>query len=243
MGRTDGLVIPVYNYFVNEFINGNVAFFGSKSSDKLAKYYDVKKTFYDLQLNNWDINNDDWNVENKYDTIICFRTTGFTINPILMLSNFRKIMSKNSILLIDWTSGSDHYSRDLDEWSWGWECRGKRCFGIYDNQKKYLYSSFFSHTALNSEAFHRIKLFCNKKKKYSKVSNWYEQIRAEFGNYFVLEDEITNQFNVIKENYWTPIKENGRAQFYIIQALQLKYPTHKGWGFSRSLQVPSYGTK
>ena len=219
MGRTDGLVIPVYNYFVNEFINGNVAFFGSKSSDKLAKYYDVKKTFYDLQLNNWDINNDDWNVENKYDTIICFRTTGFTINPILMLSNFRKIMSKNSILLIDWTSGSDH------------------------NQKKYLYSSFFSHTALNSEAFHRIKLFCNKKKKYSKVSNWYEQIRAEFGNYFVLEDEITNQFNVIKENYWTPIKENGRAQFYIIQALQLKYPTHKGWGFSRSLQVPSYGTK
>lgn len=221
MGKTDKYIIPIYKNIIKEYIKDDTAFFGSDSNDKLANAFDVKYR-YDKKLNNWDINSN-WNINQKHSSIICFRTSGFSKNPKLLLENFYHILDNNGILIIDWSLGSDHYlTRKSKEWTWGWELNEERCYGEYGKTKCFLYSSCLTTESTSSTAFDCLYNYSLKQKKYKKCTKnqLVDTIKQEFDEYLIDEKDITKYFDIIKEFCWTPIAISGRAQFYIIHTLK-----------------------
>lgn len=219
MGKTDIYLMPVYEDIFKKYKKDKIHFYGSTSKDKLSK--NVRNArFFDLQLNNWNINSE-WE-SNIAPMAVCLRTSGFSKDPNRLIENFARVLDKNGILMIDWTMGSDHYARDSNKWSWGWEIDQKRCFGDYQDKKCYLYSSYLSKTSISTDAFNLISSYASKLDHYKNVENWYEQINSEFKEYFLNEQVLNKYFKVLEEISWTPISLNGRAQFYLIQILQRK---------------------
>lgn len=219
MGKTDSILIPVYEKIMRKHIRDTVTFFGSTNKDKLAQHIRSAK-FFDLQLGNWDINKP-WNVE-KTSKVICLRTSGFAVSPNLLVEKFSNCMDKNGILMIDWTMGSDHYARDSKKWTWGWSTGESRCYGEYKGKKCPLYSSYLSPGCLTSDAFNRLVEYASKQEHYQGVVDWYSQIKSEFSDNFLDQKILDKHFEVVEEKSWTPLKQNGRAQFYLIQVLRKK---------------------
>lgn len=218
MGRTDKFLIPVYKKIITKY-GDNFHFYGSTPSDKLA--CNLKSCeFFDIQMGNWDINGE-WNTP-QTDKAICLRSSGFSINPNMLIENFANKIKSKGILIIDWTMGSDHYQRDSKDWTWGWHDTRNRCYGEYNNKKYPLYSSYLSDFGFNSSSFKQICKYAITLKKYENIKNWEEQVRSEFMEYWLSRNILEKYFKVLGEVTWTPIEKNGRAQLYLIQTLQRK---------------------
>lgn len=221
MGKTDKHIIPIYKKFIREHLEKKIGMFGFVPEDKICKFV-PKKDCYDLRLKNWDMNKNKWGIQKRYSTIVCLRTSGFAKDPMHLLSSLHELLDDGGSLVIDWSLGSDHYPRDDQSWTWGWNNSGNRCYGTYRNKKCYLYSSCITDSAIKSTQF---KILSKRIKHIDKYSNmntckdWKNSIRHEFDNCLLEEENICTKFSINQEIVWTPIKLNGRRQLYIIHEL------------------------
>ena len=224
MGQTDKHIIPVYKDLIAGYLHKKIGMFGFTPDDKLCQSI-PKKDCYDLRLKNWDMNERKWNIQNKYAVIVCLRTSGFAKNPHHLLSSFYKILNDKGKLIIDWSLGSDHYPRNDNSWTWGWKNNNHRCYGIYKNKKRHLYSSCLTDTALKSNQFYILSKRIRSLKRYADIQDgqgWKNAIIQEFGDSILNQDDLLDKYNINKEVVWTPVKLNGRKQLYIIHELVKK---------------------
>jgi len=222
MGKTDKLIVPIYKKMLLPHINRKIGFFGFTKDDKMPQYC-KSGDFYDYRLGNWDINTHDWSVDKQYDIIVCLRTSCFSRRPRRMLENFHRLLSKDGILMIDWSLGSAHYPRKNPSWTWSWTIGNDRCYGIYNKNKCLVYSSCLTDKCLASKPFLKIVKYASKLPYYRRTNDWRKTIELEFSDELLLNDaDLTRLFDVVKEKNWTPLEINGRAQLYTIQLLKKK---------------------
>jgi hypothetical protein len=223
MGQTDKYIHPLYRNIAKKYTDGGsvVGMFGFTENDKLSDMYN-KMDFYDLRLSNWDINGK-WKEGKTYKTIVCLRTSGFAKNVNDLLESFHSRLKDDGILLIDWSLGSGHYPIDIADSTWGWDTGKERCYGKYNNQKCFLYSSCLTESCLNSTAFSCLCKSSSEFKRYKNVTNWEKQIHSEFENHELgSTKDILHKYDIVHETNWTPLNKNGRFQLYTIQVLRKK---------------------
>ncbi|MBA7490672.1 hypothetical protein ES702_01213 [subsurface metagenome] len=228
MGISDNILFPIYKNFISKNvkeITGMVAFLGFSEKNDICRFvedkYKVQGQLFDIQLGNWDLNEDEWSIKDKFDFILCLRTAYFARDSKELLAHFSNILNDEGILIIDWGLGSAHFPREISDWTFGWEYKGKRCYGEYQDKKYYLYSTFWDDLILNTEAGKVMINYAKRFHYYCDITNWGEKIRTEFNpSEIVTLDIIKEHFRIEDKLFFNTAQRGGRQALYSLFCLR-----------------------
>ncbi|MEK8023205.1 MAG: methyltransferase domain-containing protein [Candidatus Hydrogenedentota bacterium] len=232
MGISDPIVFPVFRRFIGSSMwwlprprhRCRVGFFGFPEKNEICRYverrYGVEGELFDVQLGNWDINGDPW-PRGKFDVIFCFRTACFAKDPARLLHSFHEILNDAGRLFIDWSLGSIHFPRDGDDWTFGWEFRGRRCYGDYGGTRHFLHSNFWDDTILDSRAGRLLVEHAARQDHYQGVPDWRKQVRSEYGAGELAGLELIERwFRIRKMHFFNTAERGGRPGLYSLFSLR-----------------------